>query len=72
MSRFRTTVLSLSLVLLAACADGTGPEPLRSAAIQPQLSSHEARPDSTPVNTASEDDETVLRDGGNMMGGGGR
>jgi hypothetical protein len=71
MSRFRTAVLSLSLVLLGACTDGTGPEPLRSAA-QPQMSSHEARSDSTSVSTTSENDETVLRDGGNVMGGGGR
>jgi hypothetical protein len=71
MSRFRTAVLSLSLILLGACADGTGPEPLLSAS-RPQVFSHEAHPDSTPVSTASENDETVLRDGGNMMGGGGR
>jgi hypothetical protein len=71
MSRFRTASLSLAILFLGACADGTGPEPLLSAS-QPQVFSHEARSDSGAVSTASENDETVLRDGGNVMGGGGR
>lgn len=71
MSRFHAASLLVSVAILGGCADATGPMPLHEGDRAP-VHSAAAHPDSTGVTTASESDDPLLRNGGNMMGGGGR
>ena len=71
MSRFRLAFLTLVGVALGACAESTAPGSMLEPGV-PQRFSSTSGSDSTAASTTSETGDPVARDGGNMMGGGGR